>query len=85
MSKINPKFDSRRADANNPNNEAYWQAQGYTKRPENWPELCRSMKRTTSSKNRSRKREFSEDGVLMFDDFGILPSDGFGRLSTDDY
>lgn len=85
MSKTNPKFDSRRANANNPNNDAFWQAQGYTERPENWQELYSSMNRTTSSKNRNRKRELSEDCVLSFDSFGILPCDGLGRLSVDDY
>ncbi|OQY46625.1 MAG: hypothetical protein DRR08_24180 [Candidatus Parabeggiatoa sp. nov. 2] len=85
MREINQKFNSGRADANNPNNQAFWQERGYKERPENWRELHRSMNRPTSSKNRSRKRDFNEDCFLSFDSFGLLPCDGFGRLSKDDY
>ena len=85
MRETNPKTNPHRADANNPNNHAFWQKRGYKERPENWRELHRSMNRPTSSKNRNSKRNFSDDCHLSFDSFGLLPCDGFGRLSVDDY
>ncbi len=39
MSKINPKFDTHRANSLNPNNDVFWQSRGYGKRPDNWEQL----------------------------------------------
>lgn len=44
MSKINPKFDTHRADTLNPNNDAYWQSKGFKKRPINWQKKLKIMK-----------------------------------------
>ena len=84
MPKKNLKTDSRRANDGNPNNVAFWLKHGYKNRPENWRELSRTMKPSTSSKNRSGKREFG-GSFIGFDSYGPLPADGFGRLSSDDY
>ena len=84
MPKKNLKTDSRLADDGNPNNVAFWLKHGYKDRPENWRDLSRSMKLTTSSKNRSEKHEFG-GCFIGYDLYGPLPSDGFGRLSSDDY
>jgi hypothetical protein len=62
MSEKNPKFDSRHTNSNNPNNDAFWQALGYPKRPKNWKELSRSMDLSTSSKSRNKKRFYEEYG-----------------------
>ena len=75
MSEKSPKFDSRRANSNNPNNDAFWQALGYLKRPKNWKELSRSMDLSTSSKSRNEKRFYEEYG---YPDYHLA-------MSKDDY
>ena len=65
----------------NPNNDAYWQARGYDKRPDDWQEQVKQQK----TKAKGNKRKDRAGGDLAFDGFGLLPQDGFGRLSVDDY
>ena len=85
----------------NPNNDAYWQARGYAKRPDNWKQLAAQAKTKSkgggkSAPNRKKKKRGVERtphgtelrgriGPLEWDDWGLLPADGFGRLSADDY
>ncbi len=86
MSKKDPKFDPKRANVNNPNNDAFWIAQGFSGRPQDWRQRYESMGHITSSKKRNEKRQFNCGWAsLRLDSFGLLPCDGFGRLSKDDY
>lgn len=64
MSETNSKFDPKRANDNNPNNDAFWISRGYTKRPENWKQLASTLKdkESTSSKNRAMRRDPSDGG-----------------------
>jgi hypothetical protein len=52
MAKNNLKFDPERANEGNPNNDEFWIALGYSKRPDNWKEHYRKMNRATSSRTR---------------------------------
>ncbi len=85
MSEKNVKFDSGRANANNPNNITFWQERGFKDRPENWQKIYQSMDCITSSKNRMKKRSNDGSCFMGFDAYGPLPKDGFGRLGKDDY
>ena len=41
------------SDIKNPNNDAYWQAKGYAKRPKNWKDLLPKI-----SKRRANREKF---------------------------
>ena len=70
-----------RSNQLNPNNDAYWQARGYVKRPSDWKERAKQHTRASQPKGITRQR----GGSVFADGFGLLPADGFGRLSADDY
>lgn len=84
-------MSDNRANQLNPNNDLYWQARGYEKRPNNWKQLVVNAADTskvsdkgTTSKKRKRNKK-GRVGPLEWDDFGLLPADGYGRLSAEDY
>lgn len=67
------------ANSNNPNNDAYWQARGYKKRPKNWKELI--SKPSKRQINREKYDPFygcGTDGRGVFDSM-------FDPLCKDDY
>lgn len=68
----------------NPNNDAYWQARGYAKRPRNWKALVAKSKGFDVKTTRRRKKG-GRGLPFEWDDFGLLPGDGLGRLSSEDY
>jgi len=61
MPKINPKFDSHRADTLNPNNDAFWQSRGYEERPDNWEQLLNEGEEYETKIHHSRHK-FPSDG-----------------------
>lgn len=73
MSENNPKFDPQRADAKNPNNNAFWQSRGYPDRPKNWKKLLDEIERPpTSSKTRKWKQNSSDwevPGIFWSDEY----------------
>lgn len=63
-----------RQNLNNPNNDAYWEARGYKKRPKNWKELItRPSKRSIN-----RARYMMDDGRCCVDSM-------FDPLCAEDY
>ena len=81
---------TNRSNQLNPNNDLYWQARGFNRRPKDWKDFLKreksaqvASKATTTRRNSNRNR--SGAGVLAADRFGLLPADGYGRLSVDDY
>ena len=73
MPKINPKFDTHRADTLNPNNDAFWQSRGYESRPINW-----QKKIENDQSEPSRKCHFPYDGRDAIDSM-------FDPLCKEDY
>lgn len=57
MSETNSKFDPKRANDNNPNNEAFWISRGYSKRPKDWKQLAQLYKDSESTSSIIRANE----------------------------
>lgn len=79
----------------NPNNDAYWQARGYDKRPANWQQLAAQAKSKggvkTASKSQTRKKrkkrggEYTLQGTKITGRVGPLEMDSFGLLPADGF
>jgi len=67
-------------DKKNPNNNAYWQALGYKKRPKNWRELI--AKPSKRKKNREKYDPYDGCGP---DGRGCFIDSMFDPLCKDDY
>ena len=61
-------------NAKNPNNDAYWQARGYTKRPKDWQGLLRKP----SKRQLNQQKHWPDDGLDGWDAM-------FNPLCKDDY
>ena len=89
--------DVERSIQLNPNNDAYWQARGYDKRPANWKQLAAQSKSKgsvktapnpnsqTRKKRKKKGREYTPHGTELRGRVGPLEWDDFGLLPSDGF